>query len=43
MDIDTRGKYLATGDLNGLIKLWNIDQYCLQSDSSIIEKSLPRS
>ncbi|CAF4730979.1 unnamed protein product, partial [Rotaria magnacalcarata] len=41
MEIDVHNKYLATGDVNGVVKLWDIEQYCLQSDSGTIEKSLP--
>jgi hypothetical protein len=42
MEIDMRNKHLATGDVNGLVKLWDIEQYCTQTDLSNIEKSLPR-
>ncbi|CAF0951963.1 unnamed protein product [Adineta steineri] len=41
MEIDARNKYLGTGDLNGLVKIWDIEQYCLQSNSSNIETNLP--
>lgn len=42
MEIDTHNKYLGTGDVNGVVKLWDIEQYCLHSDSTTIEKTLPR-
>jgi len=42
MEIDLRNKYLGTGDVNGVVKIWDIEQYCLQSDSSNIEKTPPR-
>ncbi|CAF4177200.1 unnamed protein product [Rotaria socialis] len=41
MEIDVHNKYLATGDVNGVVKLWDIEQYCLQSESGTIEKRLP--
>lgn len=34
MEIDESEKYLATGDVNGIIKIWNIADYCLGSISS---------
>lgn len=42
MEIDLRNKHLGTGDVNGLIKIWDIEEYCLQSDSGILEKNSPR-
>jgi hypothetical protein len=42
METDIRNKHLGTGDVNGVVKIWDIEQYCLQLDSSDIEKSLPR-
>lgn len=41
MEIDTRNKYLGTGDVNGTIKLWDMEQHCLQSDLLHIEKNPP--
>jgi hypothetical protein len=29
MEIDESDKYLATGDVNGLVKIWEIADYCL--------------
>ena len=29
MEVDESEKYLATGDVNGLVKVWDISQYCL--------------
>lgn len=43
MEIDLRNKYLGTGDVNGVIKIWDIEQHCLQSDGIDIEKTPPRS
>ncbi|UJR35383.1 hypothetical protein I4U23_028140 [Adineta vaga] len=34
MEIDVRNKYLGTGDVNGLVKIWNIEEYCLQTNTS---------
>ncbi|CAF0765559.1 unnamed protein product [Brachionus calyciflorus] len=31
MEIDEKERYLATGDVNGLVKVWNITSYCLSS------------
>lgn len=42
MEIDIRNKHLGTGDVNGMIKIWDIEQYCLQSDTPDMEKSFPR-
>lgn len=28
MEIDSSEKYLATGDTNGLVKVWIINEYC---------------
>jgi hypothetical protein len=42
MEIDLRVKYLATGDVNGVVKIWDVEEYCLQSDSSNTEKNSPR-
>lgn len=29
MEVDSADKYLATGDVNGIVKVWNIADYCL--------------
>lgn len=29
MEVDSASKYLATGDVNGIVKVWNIADYCL--------------
>ncbi len=34
MEIDPSEKYLATGDVNGLVKIWNIADYCLNLDQN---------
>ncbi len=28
MEVDSSEKYLATGDINGLVKVWNLSDYC---------------
>lgn len=28
MEIDQTEQYLATGDVNGIVKIWNISEYC---------------
>jgi hypothetical protein len=42
MEIEFRNKHLGTGDGNGVVKIWDIEQYCLQAESSNIEKTPPR-
>lgn len=42
MEIDLRNKYLGTGDVSGVMKVWDIEQHCLQSNGMDIEKNLPR-
>lgn len=42
METDVHNKYLGTGDVNGVIKLWDIEHYCIHSDADSIDKSLPR-
>lgn len=38
MAIDKENRYLATGDVDGLIKTWDISQYCMdeQDESDMI-------
>jgi hypothetical protein len=43
MEMDVRHKHIATGDVNGVIKIWDIEQYILQSESTDIERTPPRS
>ena len=43
MEIDVRNKHLGTGDVNGLVKIWNIEEYCLQSNQFDLITDLPRS
>ncbi len=31
MEVDSDEKYLATGDINGLVKVWGIRDYCTNS------------
>jgi hypothetical protein len=42
METDIRNKHLGTGDVNGMVKIWDIEQYCLQTDSMNMENNLPR-
>lgn len=42
MEIDVRNKHLGTGDLNGLVKVWDISEYCLQANGSALQTDLPR-
>lgn len=35
MDVDEKENYLATGDVNGLVKIWNIKCYCLKLNLKI--------
>ena len=35
MDVDEKENYLGTGDVNGLVKIWNIKSYCLKSNFKI--------
>jgi hypothetical protein len=32
MENDSSDKYLATGDVNGIVKIWNISEYCLNTN-----------
>ncbi|RMZ95321.1 WD repeat-containing 49 [Brachionus plicatilis] len=43
MDIDEKERFLATGDVNGLVKVWNIQSYCLSSalEADIINTEPP--
>ncbi|CAF0884842.1 unnamed protein product [Didymodactylos carnosus] len=40
MEIDLKNKYLATGDVNGLVKVWEIEQYCRHTSDNLV-KTLP--
>nr|XP_025863558.1 WD repeat-containing protein 49 [Vulpes vulpes] len=39
MSIDKSNQYLATGDLDGQLKIWNIEDYCLNSSKSKITEA----
>ncbi len=41
MDIDPSEKYLATGDVNGLVKIWNISEYCLNVGETSFINTVP--
>jgi hypothetical protein len=32
MEVDSTNKFLATGDVNGIVKVWNISDYGLNVD-----------
>lgn len=34
MEVDSSEQYLATGDVNGLVKVWNIRDYCVNVKDS---------
>lgn len=36
MEKDESEKYLGTGDVNGIVKIWKIDEYCLNPGNSLI-------
>ncbi|XP_072428782.1 cilia- and flagella-associated protein 337-like [Chiloscyllium punctatum] len=38
MTVDKKSDYLITGDVNGLIKVWNIQEYCLCSSDTVISE-----
>ncbi|XP_006774248.1 PREDICTED: WD repeat-containing protein 49 [Myotis davidii] len=39
MATDKLNRYLATGDLDGCLKIWNIEEYCLNSSKSRITQA----
>uniref|UniRef100_A0A667GYN5 WD repeat domain 49 n=1 Tax=Lynx canadensis TaxID=61383 RepID=A0A667GYN5_LYNCA len=39
MSTDKSNQYLATGDLDGQLKIWNIEEYCLNSSKSKITQA----
>nr|XP_036859581.1 WD repeat-containing protein 49 [Manis javanica] len=41
MSTDKSNRYLATGDLDGWLKIWNIEEYCLNSSESKIIQAPP--
>lgn len=36
MAIDAQNRYLATGDVDGSIKVWDIKEYCLHQQDEIV-------
>lgn len=42
MELDDSETYLATGDVNGLVKVWNIASYCLDIDLNTKLNNEPR-
>nr|XP_051674713.1 WD repeat-containing protein 49 isoform X1 [Oryctolagus cuniculus] len=41
MSTDKLNRYLTTGDLNGWLKIWNIQEYCLNSSKKRITQAPP--
>ncbi|XP_069329076.1 cilia- and flagella-associated protein 337 isoform X2 [Eulemur rufifrons] len=39
MSIDKMNRYLTTGDINGWLKIWNIEEYCLNSSKNKITQA----
>ncbi|XP_078288312.1 cilia- and flagella-associated protein 337 [Panthera onca] len=39
MSTDKSNQYLATGDLDGQLKIWNIEEYCLNSSKSKVTQA----
>ncbi|XP_072826852.1 cilia- and flagella-associated protein 337 [Vicugna pacos] len=39
MSTDKTNRYLATGDLDGWLKIWNIEEYCLNSSKSKLTRA----
>ncbi|XP_011915993.1 PREDICTED: WD repeat-containing protein 49 isoform X12 [Cercocebus atys] len=39
MSTDKMNRYLTTGDLDGWLKIWNIEEYCLNSSKNKITKA----
>lgn len=36
MAVDKAGKWLVTGDQDGLIKVWNIANYCVEDSADLV-------
>ena len=36
MEIDESERYLATGDVNGVVKIWNISEYCINIEQKYV-------
>ncbi|XP_041126735.1 WD repeat-containing protein 49-like isoform X2 [Polyodon spathula] len=41
MTVDRTCKYLITGDIDGCVKVWNIQEYCLHYSDSVINQPPP--
>ncbi|RXM28753.1 WD repeat-containing protein 49 [Acipenser ruthenus] len=41
MTVDRTCKYLITGDIDGCVKVWNIQEYCLHYSDSIVNQPPP--
>ncbi|XP_062597738.1 WD repeat-containing protein 49-like [Saccostrea cucullata] len=42
MATDKKNRYMATGDVDGLIKVWDITEYCVQAADDVITTSPPQ-
>lgn len=36
MATDKKNRYMATGDVDGVIKVWDISEYCVQASEDVI-------
>lgn len=36
MATDKKNRYMATGDVDGVIKVWDISEYCVQASDDVI-------
>lgn len=43
MEVDRQNRFLATGDVNGLVKIWDIDQFSLVAEKSSVDRNFPSS
>lgn len=39
MATDKKNRYMATGDVDGVIKVWDISEYCVQASDDVITTS----
>jgi hypothetical protein len=42
MAVDNNNHYLVTGDVDGLVKVWDIQEYCLQDTAVDVITTPPR-
>ena len=36
MAVDAQNRYLATGDVDGTVKVWDIREYCLHQQDEVV-------